>query len=298
MTELSNDKDWTHVTYKSQKNNVAKTWRQRLNILRGTAVSENEGESLSADVHLVAYGLAKNVSGIQLSKWLADKGLQVLTCDLLTKYEGARSLSFKFTVRSCDYEKAISPDIWPFGVGVRLFKFFSDRRDKNGDGRTNSAPQARLSRQNNNRTSPSDNSRRSNTITRSSWHNPGQQFSENLLRNKNNSQTENCLDQSGTVRRQPWLPHMQHILPHNQQIQPSTMQQMQPPKHQIQPAIQQFQLPVDQLPPPTQEMLPRMRNISQTQYDNPLKEQGSLTNIPMHVRFQDQRLRFTDDIYV
>ena len=178
MTEFSNDEHWTTVTDKTKKNNAAKSWRRRLNILRGTAVNDNEGESLSADVHLVAYGLAKKVLGLQLSQWLAPKGLHVLTCDLLTKYEGV----------SCDYETVISPDIWPFGEGIRLFKFFSDRKNKNGDGRTNSVPQARSSRQNNNRTT-------SKTISRTTWHKPSQQFSENLLRNKNNSQTENCLDQ-------------------------------------------------------------------------------------------------------
>ena len=63
VTELSNGEKWTKVTDKTKKNNAAKTWRQRLNILRGTAVNDNEGESLSADVHLVAYGLSKKVTG-------------------------------------------------------------------------------------------------------------------------------------------------------------------------------------------------------------------------------------------
>ena len=80
-------------------------------------------------------------------------------------------------------------------------------------------------------------------------------------------------------------------------MQPSK-QHVKHPSHQIQPAIQQFHLPVNQLLPPMQEMLPPMRNISETQYDNPLKEQGSLTNIPIHVTFLDPRKRFTDDIYV
>ena len=139
-----------------------------------------------------------------------------------------------------------------------------------------------------------------------------------MVRSKHNSQTKDCLDQAGTVTRQPWLLLGQQIVPHKHPIHPSIMQQMrpptqgtqppsqrmqhfmeqmqhskqqiQPPTHQIQPAIQQFQLPVNQLLPPMQEMLPHMRIISETQYDdNPLKVQGSLTNIPMHVRFQDER---------
>ena len=37
---------------------------------------------LSADIHLVAFGVAKHVSGIQLSHFLEGKGLYVLSCDL------------------------------------------------------------------------------------------------------------------------------------------------------------------------------------------------------------------------
>ena len=126
---------------------MIKTWRQRLDILRGTAISETEGESLSADIHLVAYGVAKNVTGIQLSQWLAGKGLRVLSCDLLTKYERARSLSYKITVKSCDYDKAHNPEIWPARVGVRLFKFFNASSEMKGiDRYNNRSPQTTSSR--------------------------------------------------------------------------------------------------------------------------------------------------------
>ena len=56
------DNGWTTVSSKNQKK---KTWRQRLNILRGTATSESDGEVLSADIQLVAFGVAKHVCGIQ-----------------------------------------------------------------------------------------------------------------------------------------------------------------------------------------------------------------------------------------
>ena len=70
---------------KNQRNPSLVNPGERLDILRGTATCESEGESLSADVHLVAFGVKKNVTGLQLSHWLARKGLQVLSCDLLTK---------------------------------------------------------------------------------------------------------------------------------------------------------------------------------------------------------------------
>ena len=56
---------WTRVEEQPKRNKASKSWRQRLGILRGTAISENDNESLSADVQLVAYGIAKNVTGIE-----------------------------------------------------------------------------------------------------------------------------------------------------------------------------------------------------------------------------------------
>ena len=66
----------------------------------------------------------------------------MVICVLLTKYEGARSLSYKIAIKSCDYEKATSPEIWPTRVGVRLFKFFDKRNSaKNVAGRSRSVVQ-------------------------------------------------------------------------------------------------------------------------------------------------------------
>ena len=95
------DEGWTKLEKQPMRNKGIKSWRQRLGILRGTAISENDNESLSADVHLVAYSIAKNITGIQLSHWLAEKGLHVVNCDLLTKNEGARSLSYKIAIKPC-----------------------------------------------------------------------------------------------------------------------------------------------------------------------------------------------------
>ena len=79
------------------------------------------------DVHLVVYGLAKQITDLQLSQFIKNKGIRVLRCDLLTKYADANSLTYKITIRACDYEKAINKNIWPIGVGIRLFKLFNNR---------------------------------------------------------------------------------------------------------------------------------------------------------------------------
>ena len=57
----------------------------------------------------------------------------MVSCDLLTKYEGARSLSYKIAIKSSDYEIATNPEIWPLRVGVRLFEYFNNRNSvRNG----------------------------------------------------------------------------------------------------------------------------------------------------------------------
>ena len=48
---------------------------------------------------------------------------------LLTKYEQSRSLAYKVSIKSCDYEKAQNPEVWPYRVGVRLFKYFKSRNE-------------------------------------------------------------------------------------------------------------------------------------------------------------------------
>ena len=78
-----------------------------------------------------------------------SNGLQVKSCILLTKYEGARSNTFKISIKAADYEKATNPDIWPEKVGLRKFKFFDTQRNisvlgksKQGDQAWNRANQA------------------------------------------------------------------------------------------------------------------------------------------------------------
>ena len=135
--ENKEENEWIKVPEKRKKVGDKMTWKDRLNILRGTAVGGNE-TPLSADVHLVVYGLSKYTTGVQLSQWLNKNGLEVKSCDILTKFEGARSLTYKIAVKASDYDKAINPDIWPARVGVRKFKFFGRQNNSKGISRSNS----------------------------------------------------------------------------------------------------------------------------------------------------------------
>ena len=60
-----------------------------------------------------------------LCNFLSEKGLNVCDCKLLTTFDGARTLSYRLTINPCDFEKAKDPSIWPYRVGLRLFKHFN-----------------------------------------------------------------------------------------------------------------------------------------------------------------------------
>ena len=128
---FDSDTDQEGFSVFHKKNNKRKdkkfnaSWRNKLSSIRGT--SKTDGGSLSADTHLVAYGVSKNVTGPQLSQFLERKGLHIINCELLTKFEGARSLAYKITVKSSDLKMAQNPSMWPEKVGVRLFQFFKSQ---------------------------------------------------------------------------------------------------------------------------------------------------------------------------
>lgn len=125
ITELNNkgvskkEGDWETARNK-------KSWKNKMQNIQGT--SEDNGISWSADIYLVVYKVSKDVSGTQIAQWLANKGLQIKTCELLTTYEGSRSLTYKISIKASDEKKALSPDIWPSGVGVRRFKPFPEKK--------------------------------------------------------------------------------------------------------------------------------------------------------------------------
>ena len=71
-----------------------KSWKEDLNLLHGIATNDAQNTALSADVDLVAY-VAKHVTSVMLSKFLAERGLNVCDCKLLTTFDGARMLTLK-----------------------------------------------------------------------------------------------------------------------------------------------------------------------------------------------------------
>ena len=92
----------------NEDSNTTESWNKVVwkNVKAGMSSDIDDDEQvLSADVHLIAYGVAKHVTGKQFSQFLEKKGLRVVNCDFLTKFEDARMLSYKVSIKSNDFEK-------------------------------------------------------------------------------------------------------------------------------------------------------------------------------------------------
>ena len=127
---------WAEITQEGKKRDVSdnhqepRSWRQKLHLLNGVAGEVTPGGSFSADIDIVAYNVSKSISSTDLRYWLSQNGLTIKDCKLLTTAEGARSLSYRITIDPKDYQKATTDaSLWPYRVGVRLFKHFNNTRN-------------------------------------------------------------------------------------------------------------------------------------------------------------------------
>ena len=59
-----------------------------------------------------------------MKDFIVAKGIRVTDIELLTNFhkEEARSYTYGIAIKPEDYDKALSPDVWPYRVGIRPFK--------------------------------------------------------------------------------------------------------------------------------------------------------------------------------
>lgn len=109
-------------------------WRQNLQLLQGTAIVEGNtsGErSTQNSTDIVAYNVGKNVTVNDMGYWLSQRGVQIIDCQLLTTSNEARTLAYKITVDAKDHERVTQDaSLWPYGVGIRLYKIFDNKRQE------------------------------------------------------------------------------------------------------------------------------------------------------------------------
>ena len=89
----------------------------------GSARTGKNGEELilCADVDLVVGGVSKEATEEQLKSFIIDKGITVVEIAKLTKNEESRTNAFRVRVKASDFERAMTPEVWPYRVGVRHY---------------------------------------------------------------------------------------------------------------------------------------------------------------------------------
>ena len=172
------NRSWAQICDEGPKPLSNQSWRGRQHVLYGTANEDQYGASFSADVELVAYNVAKNITSADLCNWLSQRGHYVKDCTLLTTSEEARSLSFKVSVDPKDFERATKDtNLWPYRVGIRLFKNFNKSSGETNRNREHERNSQDKRNDNNNRrkTTEGDQQHRSNYFNGNyqGWRNNG-----------------------------------------------------------------------------------------------------------------------------
>ena len=79
--KTNNKAPWSTVLRKGKNSQITKgnsmnrkSWKEDLNLLHGIAINDAQSTALSANVDLVAYNVAKHVTSVMLSKFLAEEG--------------------------------------------------------------------------------------------------------------------------------------------------------------------------------------------------------------------------------
>ncbi len=111
--EVDNEEGFQYVENKKSKQKK-----------RSQELNENSNLALlpaPTDVDLVVYGLDRSITAVELKEHFAGNNVNIKLCELLTKYEQARSLSFKIRVSKIDAEKIVKLDILTESSGVRPY---------------------------------------------------------------------------------------------------------------------------------------------------------------------------------
>ena len=98
--------------------------RKQSTLLFGNAKTgkDNTENYLAANVNLVATGVAKDATADQLKEFIVTKGIPVVDIELLTSHPEARTNTYRIAIKASDFDRAMCPDVWPYRVGVRMFK--------------------------------------------------------------------------------------------------------------------------------------------------------------------------------
>ena len=85
--------------------------------------------------------IGKNITANDMGYWLSQRGVQIRDCQLLTTSNEARTFAYKITVDAKDHDRVTQDaSLWPYGVGVRLYKIFENKRQEMRSGANKEMP--------------------------------------------------------------------------------------------------------------------------------------------------------------
>ena len=79
---------------------------------------------------VVLTGVDKQVTTDMITSHAALRGIHVLSCELMTKWERARSHTYKLTVKEQHADIALSDSVWPLGVTARRVEQRTNSRNR------------------------------------------------------------------------------------------------------------------------------------------------------------------------
>ena len=98
---------------------------EKSKVIYGSSKPEVNAESIAGDVSVVAFGVNKKCSKEIMTKFLEEKGIEVVDVIEMIRaevMENVRVKTMKVVVKASEYEKVMDASNWPSRVGVRMWE--------------------------------------------------------------------------------------------------------------------------------------------------------------------------------
>ena len=95
-----------------------------MKVLSALEKARRDSGFMAADTDILVFGVSKDIDAQTIITYAEKQDIHPVNCELLTKWDQARSLTFKLTIKSRDFEKASCPSTWPYRIGIRTFQRF------------------------------------------------------------------------------------------------------------------------------------------------------------------------------
>ena len=103
---------------------------------RSVVTGDDKSANFGANEVLFVANVRKDIDETTISDYLKRRKLEIVSIEKVSHKE-ARNGSFKVEIKLEDKERALSAEIWPYGVKVRMYRHYrykGDNKDSNRGG--------------------------------------------------------------------------------------------------------------------------------------------------------------------